>query len=167
MAHPVGHPTDHPSADHPSADHPSADRPAARTSAGPPAPPARASDAERHATVLTVQDAMARGLLTPDEAGDRMTAAYRAVHRRDLAPLTADLPPAPPTAPSAPPGWSELAALAGARFRASFGTSRRSGALVLLLLAVLLGVLLVLVLGHLAAEMMTTPGPGPGGPGRR
>ena len=59
-------------------------------------PRMRASDADRHATVQVLQDAMARGLLTPDEAGERMAAAFAAVHRADLEPMTADLPPRPP-----------------------------------------------------------------------
>ena len=77
------------------------------TGAGPNMPPMRASDADRHATVLLLQDAMARGLLTPDEGSERMAAAFAAVHRRDLGPLTADLPPAPPNIGSAP-GWRTL-----------------------------------------------------------
>lgn len=70
-------------------------------------PPLRASDADRHATVHRLQDALARGLLTFDEAGERMSAAYAARFARDLPPLTADLPrPAP--APVAPPGWQRV-----------------------------------------------------------
>ena len=55
----------------------------------------RASDADRLATVMMLQDAMARGQLNPDEASERMAWAFAAVHRRDLDPLTADLAPAP------------------------------------------------------------------------
>jgi Domain of unknown function (DUF1707) len=36
----------------------------------------RASDADRQQTVHELQDAAVRGLLTPDEAGERMAAAY-------------------------------------------------------------------------------------------
>lgn len=55
----------------------------------------RASDADRHATVLTLQDAIARGLLTPAEGGERMSAAFATTHVQDLGPLTADLPRRP------------------------------------------------------------------------
>ena len=43
----------------------------------------RASDADRQQTVQQIQDAAARGLLTPDEAGERMSAAY--AHGADAA----------------------------------------------------------------------------------
>ena len=68
-------------------------------------PSMRASDADRHATVHVLQDAVARGLLTTDEGGERMAVAYAARHLDDLPPLTADLPPAPgATEAPAPPG---------------------------------------------------------------
>ncbi|MCV2489883.1 DUF1707 domain-containing protein [Geodermatophilus sp. YIM 151500] len=82
-------------------------------------PPLRASDTERAETVRVLQDAVARGLLGTDEADQRMAAAFAAVHRRDLRPLTADLPPAP-SSPS-PPGWGALAALTVAQLRSSLG----------------------------------------------
>src|ERR1700712_5152898 len=63
----------------------------------------RASDADRHATALILQDAIARGLLAPPEGGDRMSAAFAAVYLRDLEPLIADLPSA--TGTTKPAGW--------------------------------------------------------------
>ena len=86
----------------------------------------RASDADRLATVTHLQDAVARGLLSPDEGSERMADAFAAVHRTDLDPLTEDLPPAPaePTAPS----WRSLAALTVQRVRASL-TSAVTGRL--------------------------------------
>src|SRR5690348_7096937 len=87
--------------------------------AKPPSPPStpprrvrpRASDSDRQATVRVLQDALARGQLTFEEAGDRMSAAWGARYVADLAPLTADLPPAVPEAPAAP-GWAAVAQLA-------------------------------------------------------
>jgi hypothetical protein len=67
----------------------------------------RASDADRNATVDLVQDAIARGLLTHDEGGERMSAAYAATYRDELPVLTADLPPAGP-APLLASGWQAL-----------------------------------------------------------
>src|SRR4051812_27141707 len=81
-------------------------------------PPLRASDADRHATVQVLQEAVARGLLTTDEGGERMAVAFAARHLHDLPPLTADLPPAPGPAPVAP-GWRPLAAQAWTQARAS------------------------------------------------
>lgn len=60
----------------------------------------RASDADRQLTVMVLQDAVARGLLTPEEGSVRMEAAYAATHHAQLPPLTADLPPAEPERPS-------------------------------------------------------------------
>lgn len=54
----------------------------------------RASDAERMAVAEVLQDAVSRGLLTPTEGSERTADAFAAVYRDDLAPLTADLPPA-------------------------------------------------------------------------
>jgi hypothetical protein len=69
-------------------------------------PPVRASDDDRAATVRVLQDAVARGLLTAEEGGERMAAAFAAVHLRDLPPLTADLRPAATAAPArTAPGW--------------------------------------------------------------
>jgi Domain of unknown function (DUF1707) len=52
----------------------------------------RASDAEREQVAYIVRTAMGEGRLTLDEGEQRLTAAYQAVYRDDLAELTADLP---------------------------------------------------------------------------
>lgn len=61
----------------------------------------RVSDAERESTAETLRDACAAGRLDPAELDERLTAAYAARTRGDLADLLADLPPAgaPPIAP--------------------------------------------------------------------
>jgi hypothetical protein len=91
-------------------------------SGGPADPPqepaARASDADREAVVRLLHDAVARGLLTLEEGGERVAAAYAARFVADLPPLTADLPPAPLPAPVAP-GWRALAVLAWLQLRAA------------------------------------------------
>lgn len=70
----------------------------------------RASDSDRMATVLVIQDGIARGLLTTAEGEERIVAAFGTVHRSGLAPLTADLPPA--DRPRRLGSWSDLSALA-------------------------------------------------------
>ncbi len=55
-------------------------------------PDARASDADRDATVNTLQDAVSDGRLTLDEFGERVGRALAAGSRGELAALTADLP---------------------------------------------------------------------------
>jgi hypothetical protein len=131
-------------------------------------PRMRASDADRHATVLVLQDAMARGLLTPDEAGERMAAAFAAVHRGDLEPMTADLPH-PPAKTGGSPGWRILTMMAIEQLRALFrhnDTGRLNRARVAL--AVLLAILLLLVLGLSAIDLSDGGAPrDPGGFGRR
>lgn len=52
----------------------------------------RASDSEREYVVRIMQAAAAQGLLTLDEADERMATVYAARTRADLAPLTTDLP---------------------------------------------------------------------------
>jgi len=52
----------------------------------------RASDSEREYVARIMQAAAAQGLLSLDEADDRMAAVYAARTRADLIPLTADLP---------------------------------------------------------------------------
>jgi hypothetical protein len=91
---------------------------------GPPpsGPRLRASDADRLVTVRALQDAVARGLVTPDEGSERMAAAFAAVHREDLGPLTADLPPAPPETVAAP-GWRALATMAVEQVRFSLSAA--------------------------------------------
>jgi hypothetical protein len=60
----------------------------------------RASDAEREAVATRLREAVSAGFLTLAEADERQAAAYAAVTRAELTPLTADLPtaqePAPP-----------------------------------------------------------------------
>jgi ketosteroid isomerase-like protein len=57
---------------------------------GPPA--TRASDAEREATVARLRTAAGEGRLGLDELAERLDAAFAAVTRAELEPLTADLP---------------------------------------------------------------------------
>jgi len=52
----------------------------------------RASDSERENVARIMQAAAAQGLLSLDEADERMAAVYSARTRADLVPLTADLP---------------------------------------------------------------------------
>jgi hypothetical protein len=96
----------------------------------PPSPPPRvvrmrASDIDRQATVRALQDALARGQLTFEEAGERMTAAWDTRFVADLAPLTADLPPAPEASDT--PGWRALAQMAMAQLRATLATAFPDG----------------------------------------
>jgi hypothetical protein len=69
-----------------------------------PASGVRASDAEREAVTDRLRAAAAEGRLTPAEADERQAAAYAAITRDELVPLTADLPtdPPPEQAASAP-----------------------------------------------------------------
>jgi hypothetical protein len=87
----------------------------------------RASDGDRAGTVQVLQDAVARGLLTPDEGSDRMAAAFAAVHLRDLAPLTADLPPAPVALRQGAPGWRPLGLMVWEQVRTTLTEARGSG----------------------------------------
>lgn len=116
-------------------------------------PPMRASDAERAATVRVLQDALARGLLTPDEASERMATAFATVHRQDLGPLTADLPPAA-SGPTAP-GWDALALMAVAQLRSSL-TSPATGRLrpARIAVALLVALLLVVAIGSMFGELL-------------
>ena len=52
----------------------------------------RASDAERERVVALLQRAGAEGRLTLAEVDERVAAAFAATYRKDLAPLTRDLP---------------------------------------------------------------------------
>jgi Domain of unknown function (DUF1707) len=65
----------------------------------------RASDAEREAVASRLREAATTGHLTIAEADERQAAAYAAVTREELVPLTADLPTTaaavePPARPS-------------------------------------------------------------------
>ncbi|MCU1667193.1 MAG: hypothetical protein JWP40_120 [Blastococcus sp.] len=118
-------------------------------------PPMRASDADRHATVHTLQEAMARGLLTLDEGDERMQAAYSSRYLTDLTRLTADLPAAPPSAPVAP-GWSAIATMVGQQFRLSANAlplgPLRGNRVALGVVAVILFMAFVFLLAHGFAE---------------
>jgi hypothetical protein len=125
------------------------------------APRMRASDADRLATVKHLQDAMARGLLAPDEGSERMGDAFAAVHLTDLDPLTEDLPPAPPQRTA--PGWRSLGALAVEQARASLTSAagRLSAARVAVVL--LVASLFLLLVGALSGMAMSDGGGGGGG----
>jgi hypothetical protein len=127
----------------------------------------RASDADRAATVQVLQDAVVRGLLTPEEGSERMAAAWGAVHQRDLGPLTADLPPVRPAGTA--PGRRRLATMAAEQLRTTVQGARSgrvSAARVAIAVAVAL--LLVVLVGFLIGELfLDGGGPGRGGFDRR
>jgi hypothetical protein len=126
------------------------------------APRMRASDADRLATVKHLQDAVARGLLTPDEGSERMADAFAAVHLTDLDPLTEDLPPAPPERTA--PGWRSLGTLAVEQVRASLTTAATGRVRVARVAVVLLVASLFLVLaGALTGVALSDSGGGGGG----
>jgi hypothetical protein len=125
----------------------------------------RASDVDRLATVRVLQDAVARGLLTPDEGSERMATAFAAVHLAELGPLTADLPAG--LAHPAAPGWRPLATMAVEQVRASLHRSPTGSRITRARVAVALLVVLVLLLlvGEMVGELFFD-GRGDGGPGR-
>jgi hypothetical protein len=126
------------------------------------APRMRASDADRLATVKHLQDAVARGLLTPDEGSERMADAFAAVHLTDLDPLTEDLPPAPPERTA--PGWRSLGTLAVEQVRASLTTAATGRLRVARVAVVLIVASLFLVLaGALTGVALSDSGGGGGG----
>lgn len=57
-----------------------------------PAPGIRASDGEREEVARILRAAAGEGLITLDEADERLAAVYRARFRHELEPLVADLP---------------------------------------------------------------------------
>jgi Domain of unknown function (DUF1707) len=59
----------------------------------------RVSDREREAVAEQLREHAAEGRLDPDELEERLTAAYAARTRGDLAGLTRDLPERPPAPP--------------------------------------------------------------------
>lgn len=125
-------------------------------------PRMRASDADRLATVGRLQDAVARGLLMPDEGSQRMADAFAAVHLADLDPLTEDLPPAP-SGPTAP-GWRSLGSLGAEQVRAaltSAATGRVNAARVAVVL--LVACLVLVLLGALAGAALSDGGGGGSG----
>ncbi|TWF81284.1 uncharacterized protein DUF1707 [Pseudonocardia hierapolitana] len=75
----------------------------------------RASDAEREAVATRLREAASAGFLTLSEADERQAAAYAAVTRDELDPLTLDLPTVQEPAPAPEPRRGPLAA--GARRR--------------------------------------------------
>ena len=123
------------------------------------APRVRASDADRHRVVHRLQDAVARGLLTFDEGGERMARAWAVRHVDEFPALTADLP-APAAGAPAAPGWRALGLLALVQLRTTLGgaagpdsraaRARLAAVSVAALLAV--GLFLGLVVGGLAAH---------------
>lgn len=139
-------------------------RPPPRPGADQPvAPPMRASDAERTATVLLLQDAVAQGCLTPDEGSERMARAYAATFRHDLPPLTVDLPRTVAVQPPASPPATLSERLAG--LLPAGGADR-----VRLALLLALGLLLIMTTGSVVAHLLFDGGPGWGpmpGMGRR
>ena len=117
-------------------------------------PPVRASDVDRLATVKVLQDAVGRGLLTPDECSERMAAAFAAVHLHELGPLTADLPSGREEGrlPS-PPGWRPLSTMAVAQVWSSLhapSSGRLNPARVAF--AVLVAIILLVLLGSMVGE---------------
>jgi hypothetical protein len=60
----------------------------------------RASDAEREAVATRLREAASAGFLTLSEADERQAAAYAAVTRDELDPLTVDLPTVEEPAPA-------------------------------------------------------------------
>ena len=127
------------------------------------APRMRASDADRLATVEHLQDAVARGLLAPDEGSERMADAFAAVHLTDLDPLTEDLPPAPPERTA--PGWRSLGTLAVEQVRASLTTAAtgRLGAARVAVVLLVASFVLVLVGAMGGAALSDSAGGGGGG----
>jgi hypothetical protein len=131
-------------------------------------PGLRASDADRHATVARLQEAVALGLLTHDEGSQRMSAAYEARYLDDLPPLTADLPE-PPSAPPAPrpsaPGWRALLAMAWVQLRtlvAGSPTGRPSWRRLAVVGAIGIALVVLLVLGASALGGLFDAGHGHG-----
>ncbi|TFV91096.1 DUF1707 domain-containing protein [Blastococcus sp. CT_GayMR16] len=119
-------------------------------------PRVRASDTDRAAVAALLQEAVARGLLTHDEGGERLSTAFAARFVDELPPLTADLPPTPEPIPASPVGWLRLGSTLAAQLRYEVQTSVASGVrsrrfVVMLLAAVLLIGMLVTV-GVLAAH---------------
>lgn len=120
-------------------------------------PPLRASDADREKVVGLLHGAVGQGLLTLEEADERVAAAYQARYRRDLGPLTADLPA--PAAGSGLPGWSALGALCLQQLHSSLtatpagNPSRRWNRVVLI-------AVLVLVVAALTAITLSGIDPG-------
>ena len=127
------------------------------------APRMRASDADRLAIVEQLQDAVARGLLTPDEGSERMADAFAAVHLTDLDPLTEDLPPAPPERTA--PGWRSLRTLAVEQVRASLTTAATDRLRARVAVVLVVASLLLVLVGALGGVALSDSGGSGGGGG--
>jgi hypothetical protein len=86
----------------------------------------RASDAERAVVVRRLQDALSRGLLTFDEAGERIAAAHAARFLDELPRLSSDLPAPPPAEPAAV-GWRRLGESLMTQLRHELHTTTSAG----------------------------------------
>jgi hypothetical protein len=126
-------------------------------------PRMRASDADRLVTVEGLQDAVARGLLGPDEGSERMAEAFAAVHLTDLDPLTEDLPPAPPERTA--PGWRSLGMLAVEQVRASLTTATGGLRAARVGVVLLVAALFLVLVGALTGAALSDGGGGGGGGG--
>jgi hypothetical protein len=86
----------------------------------------RASDADRALAIRRLQDALARGLLDFDEAGERISAAHSARFLDELPALSSDLPAAPPAAPAAA-GWRHIGESLVTQLRYELQTTTSAG----------------------------------------
>jgi hypothetical protein len=98
-----------------------------------------------------LKDAVAYGLLTPDEGSERMATTFAARFRDELPAVTHDLPqPAAPDSATAVIGWRRLASTLVAQLQYELSATRAAGArsrrfVVAVLVTVLLfGVLIAL-----------------------
>jgi hypothetical protein len=125
---------------------PQTDRPSSTDDA----PRMRASDAERTATVDVLKDAVAAGLLEPDEGSERMATAFATRFRDELPAITADLPPLTATVSSTAPGWRQIGSSVTAQLRHEVQATRAAGVrsrrfvVAVLVTVLLLGVLVTL-----------------------
>jgi hypothetical protein len=115
------------------------------------APRIRASDAERAATVEVLKDAVAQGLLEPDEGSERMATAFATRFRDELPAIMADLPPLTIPVLATPPGWRHIGSAVAVQLRHEAHATRVAGVrsqrlLVTVLVAVLVAVVLLGVL---------------------
>jgi hypothetical protein len=130
-------------------------------------PGLRASDADRHATVTRLQEAVALGLLGHEEGSERMAVAYDARYVDDLPPLTADLPEPPSAAPVArlsAPGWRALLAMAWLQLRilvAGSATGRPSRRRLAIVAAIGVALVVLVVLGAWGLDGLFGGGHGP------
>lgn len=88
-----------------------------------PAADLRASHADRERVAAHLHAAAGNGLFTLDEVDDRLAAAYAARHLSELAPLTADLPPATEGSVAVAPGWSAITAAVSLQLRTGVAAS--------------------------------------------